>query len=456
MADREKFLKDFEHYRNNPASLIPVRERQRLLTRLKTVIVRERTRICAALYDDLGKSEYEALTSEVIPLLDSIKYLVSHLPKLSKVRRAGVSMLNMPGHGRIMPEPYGQVLIFSTWNYPLLLALDPLAGAVAAGNRTVLKLSHQAPATAQIIGELLEECFPAEIVTVAPGDMTLTELASMKFDYIFFTGGVRAGREVMKLAAENLTPVTLELGGKSPCIVDENADLKVAARRIVWGKFLNAGQTCVAPDYLLVHRKVKSKLCGLMQKYVQEFFGNDPAESRDYPRIVNDSHFQRLEPLLSCGRLITGGEKERRKLYIAPTIIDNVTLDDPVMAEEIFGPILPVIEVASMKEAVAIVNGRPKPLALYFFGGRRNRDLVLKSTSSGGVCVNDTVMHLINSSMPFGGVGASGMGAYHGAYSFKTFSHEKPVLYKDTWIDPPARYAPFTAWKVWIAKFLAR
>lgn len=433
-----------------------VEARRDMLRRLKGLLLREQNRICAALYDDLGKSDYEAMTSEMIPLLESLKYLISRLPSLAKMRRVGVSPFNWPGSGRIMPEPYGQVLIFGTWNYPLLLALDPLAGALAAGNRVVLKLSPQAPATMQILSELLAECFSGAEVTVADRDVTLERLAAEPFDYIFFTGGNRAGQTVLKLAAEHMTPVTLELGGKSPCIVDENADLKITARRIVWGKFLNAGQTCVAPDYLLVHRKVKDRLVNELHECVRDFYGDDPSESKDYPRIVNDTHFQRLEPLLERGRLITGGEKNRRKLYIAPTIIDQVTLDDPVMEQEIFGPILPVIEVASMDEAIAIVNRRAKPLALYFFGGRRNRMKVLRATSSGGACVNETVMHLVNASMPFGGIGASGMGAYHGSYSFATFSHNKPVLFKGTWFDPPLRYAPFTAWKQWIAKLFVR
>ncbi len=435
----------------------PVSFRRDRLKKLRSIIVRDRSRLCSALYEDLGKSDFEAATSEIIPLLGSLKYLISHLPSLARGRRAGVSWMNLPGHGRIMEEPYGQVLIFATWNYPLLLSLDPLAGAVAAGNRVVISLSSQSPATAVAVSDIINECFGQDgMVTVADAGIRLEELAAEKFDYIFFTGGEKAGREVLRLAASNLTPVTLELGGKSPCIVDEDADLKTAARRIVWGKFLNAGQTCVAPDYLLVHRKVKAELMERVQQSIRDFFGKDPADSPDYPRIVNDMHFQRLEKLLASGRLIAGGEKNRRRLYIAPTVIDNVTLDDPVMKQEIFGPILPVIEVNSVKEAAAIVNAGSKPLALYYFGGRRNRDMILQGTSAGGVCVNDTVMHLINPSMPFGGVGGSGMGAYHGAYSFHTFSHSKPVLCKSTLIDPPLRYAPFTSFKKLIARLLVK
>ncbi len=434
-----------------------VLQRRRSIALLRDLLLAEQERILAALNTDLGKSEYEARTSELIPLLASLKFMIGKLPRLARNRAVAAGIFNWPGRGEIRPEPYGQVLIFSTWNYPLLMALDPLVAALGAGNRMVLKLSPQAPATAALVAELLERCFTGGEVTVAPRDADFDFLFSEKFDYVFFTGGLKAGLEVYRRAAATLTPVTLELGGKSPCLVDESADLKVAARRIAWGKFLNAGQTCVAPDYLLVHRKIKDALMLELHDAVRDFFGDNPAERGDYPRIVNDTHFKRLEPLLGGGRLITGGEKNRTTLFIAPTIIDRITPDDPVMQEEIFGPILPVLEVNNIEEAVAFVNARPKPLALYYFGhDRRNRELVLGSTSSGGVAVNDTIMQLVSPAMPFGGVGASGIGSYHGHYGFETFSHLKPVLFKSVWGELPLRYPPYREFQQLIARFLCK
>ncbi len=434
-----------------------VAQRRRALRGLHTWLSDEQERLIAALNTDLGKSEYEARTSELIPLLESLKFMIRRLPRLARKRRAAIGLFNWPGRGQLRSEPYGQVLIFSTWNYPLLLALDPVIAALGAGNRVVLKLSPQAPATAAAVTELLEKCFTEGEVTVAPRDAHFDFLFSEKFDYIFFTGGGNAGREVYRRAAETLTPVTLELGGKSPCVVDESADLKVAARRIAWGKFLNAGQTCVAPDYLLVHRKIKDALMNELHEALRAFFGDNPAERTDYPRIVNEMHFKRLERLLSAGRLIAGGEKNRTTLYIAPTVIDRVSPDDPVMQEEIFGPILPVLEVNSMAEAAAFINARPKPLALYYFGrNRRNRDFILDSTSSGGAAVNETVMQLMAPGMPFGGVGASGIGTYHGRYGFDTFSHLKPVLIKGSLGELPLRYPPYGEIQKWIARLLCK
>ena len=433
-----------------------VLERQSGLRRLHDQLVRNQDRICAALYADLGKSDFEARITEIIPWLEALKFLIRGLPRLARLRRVGLSLFNWPGRGRLRPEPYGQVLIFGTWNYPLLLALDPLAAAVAAWNRVLLKLSPQAPATAQIITELVENSFSGGEVTVLPRELDFDTILGEPFDYIFFTGNPQAGREVLRRAAENLTPVTLELGGKSPCVVDRSAHIPTAARRIVWGKFLNAGQTCVAPDYLLVHSRVKSELLNEIRACVKRFYGDNPAENKDFPRIVNDTHFERLLPLMEKGRLITGGEKNRTTLYIAPTVIDQITPEDPVMQQEIFGPILPVLEISSVEEAAAFINDRPKPLALYYFGSRKNREKLLSATSSGGVCVNETVMHLVNPSMPFGGVGASGMGAYHGQYGFDTFTHYKPELLKWNGFELPLRYPPVTDWKRWLVRLFCR
>jgi aldehyde dehydrogenase (NAD+) len=433
-----------------------VAERRAGLDRLRRAVRSHQDKLCAALYLDLGKSEFEAKMTEIMPLLECLDFLYRKLPSLARPKWVATSIVNFPAAGRLYAEPYGLALIFGTWNYPLLLALEPLAGALAAGNRVVLSLSNQAPATSQLIRELLEKCFVNDEVTVADRGCTFDQLLEERFDYIFFTGGAAAGRQVMRRAAEHLTPVTLELGGKSPCIVDRYADLKVAARRIVWGKFLNAGQTCVAPDYLLVHREVKLELLREMRHCVQQFYGANPMDNPDFPRIVNDTHFERLSPLLTRGRLVTGGEKNPAELRIAPTIIDQIDPDDPVMDQEIFGPILPVLEISSLEEAAAFVNGREKPLALYFFGRHADAVKLINCTSSGGVAVNETITHFANPAMPFGGVGASGMGAYHGRHSFDTFSHRKPVMFKWNLPELSLRYPPFARWKQKVLNWLCR
>ncbi len=433
-----------------------MQQRRARLRQLRDQVILRQDRICGALYADLGKSDFESRITEIMPLLASLKLLIRRLPNLTRLRRVGVSVLNWPGRGRLRAEPYGQVLIFGAWNYPFLLALDPLAAAVAAGNRVLLKLSPQAPATAQIIAEMIESCFPDGEALVLPRNIAFDTVLAERYDYIFFTGNAQNGRAVMRRAAENLTPVTLELGGKSPCVVDSSAHIPTAARRIVWGKFLNAGQTCVAPDYLLVHSKIKDELLNEIRTCVRRFYGENPAENKNFPRIVNDAHFERLLPLLEKGRLITGGEKNRTTLYIAPTVIDQISPDDPVMQQEIFGPILPVLEIGSLQDAVKFINSRPKPLALYYFGDGRQRERLLVSTSSGGVCVNETVTHLINTSMPFGGVGESGMGVYHGRYGFDTFTHYKPELLKWNRFDLPFRYPPNSNWKRRLARLLCR
>ncbi|WP_176012364.1 aldehyde dehydrogenase [Victivallis sp. Marseille-Q1083] len=428
--------------------------RRRTLKALQQTIRQNRARILHALASDLHKNDFEATLSEYLPILNCLKYTLRHLTRWARPKRVGLSSFNWPGKGRLLPEPYGTVLIGATWNYPFLLALEPLIGALAAGNTAIVKLSDQAPVTAHELERLLGECFePGHVtVTVAPWDEVLAE----NYDYIFFTGGMTAGRLVLEKASRNLTPVTLELGGKSPCLVEPDADLKLAARRIVWGKFLNAGQTCVAPDYLLVHSSVKDELTRLLRRYVREFFGDNPQDSPDFSRIVNNSHYDRLCRLLGEGRLICGGEKEPDSLYIAPTIIDDIDWDNPLMAQEIFGPILPVLSYESLKEAVASINARPKPLTLYLFSRRRaTRRFVASATSSGSLVVNDTVMQLVNPKLPFGGVGDSGMGAYHGKASFDTFSHIKSVMVKGAWFDWPLRYPPFTEWKSAILRLLA-
>ncbi|MFA6717281.1 MAG: aldehyde dehydrogenase, partial [Victivallaceae bacterium] len=419
--------------------------RREALNRLFNKIKEMRNDIHTALYSDLRKSEFEAIETETSGILEEIIYIRKRLKKWAKPRRVPVHVNNLPAKGRIYPEPYGSVLIFSAWNYPFQLALSPLIAALAAGNCAFLKPASQAPATAAVIKKLLDSCFDEEYVaTIIDEDEKTEILLQNKFDYIFYTGGPGFGRKVMKAAAENLTPVTLELGGKSPCIVTEDADPKISARRIVWGKFLNAGQTCVAPDYLLVHEKIKPALLAEMRETIKEFYGPDPRQSPDYPRIINTRHFDRLSALMEDQKIFCGGATNREDLYISPTILDETSPESDIMQQEIFGPILPVISWTDFEEVIDFINARPKPLAMYYFSrSKRELDNLIKRTSAGGVAVNDTITHFINASMPFGGVGESGIGAYHGKYGFDTFSHFKPVMVKSTLIDIPVRYPPF-------------
>ncbi len=415
------------------------------LTCLFDKIKEMRSEIHAALYTDLRKSEFEAIETETSGILEEIIYMRKGLKKWAKPKRAALHLNNLPGKGRIYPEPYGSVLIFSAWNYPFQLAISPLIAALAAGNCVVLKPAAQAPATAEVIKKLLDACFAPEYIATVPGGKNEGEiLLQHKFDYILYTGGPEAGRKVMLAAAENLTPVTLELGGKSPCVVAADIDLNVTAKRLVWGKFLNAGQTCLAPDYLLVHADVKLPLLEKMKEIVERFYGENPQRSPDYPRIINEGHFDRLAGLLENQEIFCGGGIDRGDLYIEPTILDETDPEAEVMREEIFGPVLPLVTWTEIDEVVKFINARPKPLALYYFS-KHKRDLkaLLNRTSSGGVAVNDTITHFINASMPFGGVGESGIGAYHGKYGFDTFSHFKSVMIKSTLIDVPVRYPPF-------------
>lgn len=433
-----------------------VPERREMLRDLLAAVKKNRDYITSALHEDLHRSECEALSSEYIPCCEALKYLIRRVARFAAPRRAALSVFNWPGCGRVIPEPFGMTLIFNAWNYPFLLAIDPLAGALAAGNRVVLDLSSQSPASARVIAQIVRDFGHDDAVAVIVadgGDEELRELLREKFDFIFFTGGRKTALDVARAAAENFTPAVLELGGKSPVIVDGDADLKVAARRIAWGKFLNAGQTCVAPDYVLVHRRVKDEFIHLLRKAVHDFYGDDPMQSENYGRIVNSRHYERLVKLLDDGRLICGGEKDPEERYIAPTVIDQVDFSSPVMAEEIFGPLLPVIEVSGVEDAAALINRRPKPLALYYFGSSRAaKKKILSLTSSGGAAVNDTVMHLINPELPFGGVGASGMGRYHGKYSFDTFSHLKGCMFKTAFPDFRLRYPPYAKWLVKLLK----
>ena len=420
------------------------------LNKLKLILKNNESMILDALHNDLRKSNFEGYETEFGIVLEELNYTIKHLKTWMQATKVKTQMAQFPAKCFTYPEPYGVTLIISPWNYPFQLSMAPLIGAIAAGNTVVLKPSNKSSNTSKVLTKLLEENFPKELISVVNGGRAAnTSLLEQKFDYIFFTGSVPVGKIVMEAASKNLTPVTLELGGKSPCIVDETADLKLTAKRIVWGKFLNAGQTCVAPDYLYVHKSVKNELIKHLKRYIIKFYGKNPKESNDYPRIIDGKAFERLIDYLNCGKIAIGGDIDQDELYIEPTILDNITFEDEVMKDEIFGPILPVLEFESLNEVIATINERPKPLALYFFSSdEKNISRILQRTTSGGACINETIIHVASLYLPFGGVGESGIGKYHGASSFETFSHIKSVVKKDFSMDVPLRYPPFSSSKL--------
>lgn len=431
--------------------------REAQLVRLDAMLAEKSDDFAAALEADLGKSSFESWMAELAFVRKEIAHTRKHLGRWMRPERVGTPLAYQPGKSMILREPLGVVLIIAPWNYPLQLALGPLVPALAAGNCAIVKPSEVAPRTSEAIAKWLPKYLEPDAVAVVQGAVPeTTALLEERFDHIFYTGNGTVGRVVMTAAAKHLTPVTLELGGKSPAIVDASADLDVTARRIVWGKFFNAGQTCVAPDYVLVDRRVEERLLAALVKTLKEFFGDDPKKTRDYSRIVNVRHHRRLVNLIGDGQLVVGGEHDEAERYIAPTILKNVKPSAPIMADEIFGPILPVIAVGSTSEAIDFVNARAKPLALYVFAGdKAASDEVLGRTSSGGACVNDVVLHLAIPELPFGGVGESGMGAYHGKTGFETFSHRKAVLAKVAAMDLPLRYPPFDAKKQsWVRRLM--
>lgn len=397
-----------------------------------------------ALAADLGKPEIEAYMSESAMVLSEIHHAKRHLRRWMKPRSAGMPLLAWPGRGRVRPEPLGVALIIGPWNYPVQLILAPLVAAIAAGNCAILKPSEHAPHTAAVLTKMIRSCFPANYVTAIKGGRPVAEaLLTEKLDHIFFTGSTATGRAVMTAAAAHLTPVTLELGGKSPCVVCADAPLQVTARRIIWGKCLNAGQTCVAPDYLLVDRRIREPLVTEMRKVLHSFFGEDPRTSTDYGRIIHRAHFDRLLTYLQDGTVLHGGQHDAETLYLAPTLLGNVAPDASVMQQEIFGPILPVIEFDHLDEALRFIRARPDPLALYLFSTDKDScRRVEMETRSGGLCLNDTVVHLLCKNLPFGGRGDSGMGAYHGKTGFDRFSHHKTVVQRALRPDPAFRYPP--------------
>lgn len=433
-----------------------VRYRRERLKKLLSLVIRHRDGAMAALRDDLGKSEFESLSTELLPLAGILRYLIRKLPRLARRRSVPVSWMNFPACGSVVPEPYGMVLVVATWNYPLLLALEPLAGAYAAGNQVVLKLHDRAPHVKSFIRWLIGEAFDDEI-TVIDAEMPFEELLKERFDYIFYTGNARGGRDVLNAAAGNLTPVTLELGGKSPCIVAPGANVKVAARRIAWGKFTNCGQTCVAPDYVVVHSDLKDELTDRLRAAIEDFYGRQPLDSLDFGHLIDSRSYERISKLVEGGRLICGGDKDPERFAIEPTVVDRLDPKSPLLAEEIFGPVLPVVSYDSDNELFAEIRRRGKPLAMYCFGGNRKlRERLRSGSSSGALVFDDVVTHFINPDMPFGGVGASGMGAYHGRRTFETFSHFKPVMEQSRWFDLPFRYPPFSRLRTALLELLLR
>ena len=424
---------------------LPVSFRVEMLKKLRDAVDRYEDGITKALAADLGKSGYESFMCEVGLVRSEISYMIRHAGRLSREHIVWTPLAQFASRSFQKPSPYGNTLIMSPWNYPVLLTLDPLADAIAAGNTAVVKPSAYAPATSALLAELIGSCFPAEYVAVVTGGrQENAALLEEKFDFVFFTGSQAVGKEVLRHTAEHLTPAVLELGGKSPCIVDETAKIPLAARRIVFGKYLNCGQTCVAPDYILCHSGVKDRLLDALCKEVRRQYGEDPLQNPDYGRIVNEKHFQRLLGLIDPDKVVIGGGAAPDRLQIAPTILDEVTTGDAVMQEEIFGPILPIITYDRFEDLYDFLADRPKPLALYLFS--QDRDRIRQAMSRfrfGGGCVNDVVIHLATSEMGFGGVGESGMGAYHGRVGFETFSHTKSIVDKKTWMDLPMRYQPY-------------
>lgn len=416
------------------------------LKKLANAISDNQSAIEAALYKDLGKSPEEAYLTEIQILLDDIRFHIRHLRAWSKPKRVKSGLALFPSSSHIIKEPYGVVLIIAPWNYPFQLLIAPLVGAIAAGNCAVLKPSPLAPATSALSASLLSTLFDPNYIQVFTGEgQELDYLLEQRFDYIFFTGSPSTGRRIMQKAAVNLCPVTLELGGKSPCVVLSSANITLAARRIAFGKFINAGQTCVAPDYILVERGLKSALIDALKSTIHDFYGENPQQSPHYGRIVNLRFLDRLTGLLetSGGAVVYGGTANRDSCYLEPTLVDEPSFESPLMQEEIFGPILPIIAIDSEEEAIAFINARNKPLALYVFGSKKEGKRILFNTSSGGSCLNDTILHVANKYLPFGGVGESGMGRYHGRYSFETFSHQRSVVSSRLWFDLTGKYPPY-------------
>lgn len=427
----------------------PLSFRLGALQALKREILASRTEIEEALQADLGKSSFETYMCETGLVLSELNFMIRHLRSFAKDHRVPTPLAQFHAKSFTSAQPYGAVLVMAPWNYPFMLSLEPVIGAIAAGNCVVVKPSAYAPATSAVIANVVRRCFPEHFVAVVEGGRAEnTELLEQKFDFIFFTGSKAVGRLVMEKASRNLTSVCLELGGKSPCIVDETANLRLAARRIVFGKYLNLGQTCVAPDYLFVQESVKEPLLQEIGRCIRQQFGADPLKNPDYGKIINEKHFRRICSLMKSGTVQIGGAVDEAHMRIAPTVLTEISPKDPIMQEEIFGPVLPVMTFRDISEVITYVTDHEKPLALYLFTCSRSTERkVLGTCSFGGGCINDTIIHLATSRMPFGGVGESGMGGYHGKASFDLFSHRRSIVKKYNWVDLPIRYQPYTGWK---------
>ena len=440
----EQEIKDILQQQNHffsSGKTIQAEFRLKQLESLKEAMIRHEADLAAALKEDLGKSRMESYMCEIGLTLSELTWMQKHLCSLMRSKRVSTPVAQFAAKSFRSPSPYGTVLIMSPWNYPVLLTLDPLIDAIAAGNTAVVKPSAYAPCTFDVMKTMIEDCFPAHYVAVVDGGRAENQaLLQQRFDMIFFTGGKTVGREVLRHAAEYLTPVTLELGGKSPCIVDSTAKIRLAAKRIVFGKYLNCGQTCVAPDYILCDKRIRDELITAILAEIEKQFGKEPLKNPNYGKIINEKHFERILGLINGEKLVYGGQSEPESLRIAPTVLNNITWDDAVMGEEIFGPLLPILTFDTLAEALDTVESHPHPLALYFFSeDKAAQKKVLDTCRFGGGCINDTIIHLATSDMPFGGVGESGMGSYHGRVGFETFSHYRSIVDKKTWMDLPIR-----------------
>lgn len=424
---------------------LPLSHRIEALKKIQSYILTHEAEIGKAIRKDLGKSDFESYMCETGLVLSEITYMLKHIRSFAKEKNVLTPLAQFHSRSFKKPSPYGVALIMSPWNYPFLLTIDPLIDALAAGNTVVLKPSAYSPYTSAVIQSMIEECFDTRYVAVITGGRAEnTCLLNEHFDYIFFTGSQTVGKEVMRHAAAHLTPVTLELGGKSPCIVEESANIKLAARRIVFGKYLNCGQTCVAPDYIYCDRKIKDQLLAEIKRQIKRQFRSEPLTNKNYGKIINEKHFDRITKLIDSSKVVFGGKCDRTTLKIEPTVMDHVTFDDAVMQEEIFGPILPILTYDSLDQAIHKINSMPHPLALYVFTSDKTAARkVTARCGFGGGCINDTIIHLATSEMGFGGFGESGMGSYHGKDGFRTFSHYKSIVDKKTWLDLPMRYQPY-------------
>ncbi len=430
--------------------------RKQVLKKLLQTIQRKEDKICEALYKDFKKPKFESVATETAIVIKEIKLAIKNIKHWSKPKRVPASLLNYPSSDWIYSQPYGTVLIIAPWNYPFQLVMSPLIGAVAAGNTVVIKPSEYAPHTAQLLEEIINSLFQKNHVALIQGDVAVSqELLYHKWDYVFFTGSVPVGRIVARAIAEHLTPCTLELGGKNPTIVDESAKVKLAAKRIVFGKFINAGQTCIAPDYVLVHEKIKNTFITALKDEITRFYGNNPKSSKDFARIINQKEYNRLLSLIDQEKIVIGGEMDPDDHYISPTVIVNPSLNSKIMQDEIFGPLLPVLVYQTENDIDLILKKFPNPLSVYIFSTRNKfAEKMIQKYSFGGGTINDTLVHFINEKLPFGGVGNSGMGGYHGKYTFDTFSHKKSITKRANWLDIPLRYAPYKNKIKWLKRFI--